>query len=310
MKSLVFVVLFFATSAHAAEPAPAVLPPSATEGWSFQVYDADAQPGDRIAYRLAWTNMSRRDVRVPADLMSQLAPSATYKFRMITAKAVAARAIAAQTKSESVTWLWLRPGESLQQLGELGDFFPACEEGCPQGSYELAIAPAKRHWDGLAEDQIDPQPGPLGWKRELELKPQSLAPVGPGPGLELKLTKRGIKKDGTVSVAVTVTNKHPVAVWVPKSMVAVNWAIRTPDGTARTGSATSGIAAWTEADGVLLKPGKSHTWSASVDTDPAAAKVWLTAYAAPTHPFSPRVRGLASRFYFEGTLTSPELEVR
>jgi len=295
-------LLLIATSAHAGAPE-----------WSMKVYDGGALPGDVVPYRFAWTNTSASAVRVPADLFTQLAPSSAFNAGMIHERGVAPRIVPLATDPASVRWVTVQPGESLQALGTLADYFARCAGGCQRGTYRLELTPAARHWSALAEDQRDPQPPAFVWQRELQAAPDTVVPIGPGPGLSVTMHTLGRGSDG-VRVRVSITNKTAVAIWFPRALVTIDWSVRmtftnAPEAAARDISATSGMAAWSERDAVLVRPGSAVSWLATVDPG-EGTHAFATAFVRATYPFEPAARGLASPFYFNGTVTSGELQIR
>ncbi len=297
--SLCLLTLGSSASSAKAEPFP--------PGWQLEVNHSGREAGARLAWRLAWHNGSKEAVEVPVDLLERMVPTleratlGAVHIAMSTQQQLGAAARPTATRK-------VAPGETLERVGWLGDFFPECQRGCPPGSYTLRFVAHQ------ASDTAPPAVSSLVRHFTLQPPPQlNSVPVHAASAFDIRVVATNTRRAaGRTTLRVTLVNRLEVPVWFPKSPRVVGWAGRTQlaDGVEGGFGSVSGHQSneWGPRDAVLMRPGQRRVIDLPYDFEPGARHMWLSVRLAAPGRFRAEDADL-NPFVFQGDIETDEVQV-
>lgn len=183
-----------------------------TDPWLLEPSHPHPTAGNRVFLRFGYTNLGPDDVQIPADLLEHVHFEGTACRRPGQCAALAPAPRPTKVQASSITWLNLAPGESVEEVRDLGHIMPRCTNGCRGGDYELS-AVSTRSIQGRKANMVEPKR--RSERRALRVTP-NVVPVASSRDLDLRFGQLQRLADGRLTVAVSITNRGKTPLWVPR----------------------------------------------------------------------------------------------
>ncbi|HMV66749.1 MAG TPA: hypothetical protein PKA64_07855 [Myxococcota bacterium] len=264
----------------------------------FELSSAAPSSGERVLYRVAWTNDSTAPVRVPADLFDHLRVRTLVELPWEKSGTVYQEGPAEapeQRPAADIGWQTVAPFTTIERVGDLAQFIPQCRDGCITSDYQIRASLAAPPSTGLANDQLVPEGGT--WDFQLEIRPPLLALQG-AAAARLEVTAVDLDKN-VATVQVRVHNPGTIDAYYPDTAARLEgcswqWTRggRTESSAARLQSSPGGVP-WHEADGLIVPAGGSvdTTVTCTAPKLPGGGKdAMVSVTIRPTHLFVPMKR--------------------
>lgn len=269
--------------------------------------------GARVHFRAVFKNISERTLWVPRYLLEHLSLSGDYTEP--GAKSVETDdAPVIPAPIAKVEWRKLRPGASMEVLGDFSDVFTSCKSGCQSGVYRLKATLAHPMVKTLRRGQTVPDR--LVKHVKVEVTPHRLPRTG--RDLSFKLLGGTLGASGEVHIRTEVKNRSKLPIWIPtpdRMLVECSYRMLTRDGTvlSRHPVRARGFRPYDERHAVLLGPGERRQFKMSCGGSKLKrvrqARVYVRADIRPVAEFYP-LAATPSPYYLAGPLRSNQVRAR